>query len=471
MLAGHLAAVALLIAAIAPGAALGQSGKKNRYDPNLIPGKKTFVSRYQPLRGPETIVRNARILTGVGDDLERTDLLIKGGRIVRLGAELKASADTLQIDADGKWVTPGLLDIGFSFRAEAGLVDGPDSISWALPWLGQHRSEQVQALSGGVTTLLYTLYSGERVSLGAVLRNLPNIDYLSSLMPDAPLVLTITCPSNPAGWDALQEELRQAADYRSGGEAYSRRLNTIAGALAGDITLHLRCGSADAIALMLELVAQMKLKPAAIVEAAEGYKFARRLVNLPVCVAFPIGLSELGDIAGEVNVLAAPLLDAVNRRTACAIIQSRGAGDIGQLNLLAGRARAQAIAALGLQVPSARAVSWITTNPAKALRIADKVGQIGVGRTADLVVWSGDPFSAYSRAEKVLMDGVLVWDLDSGGRLQSLDQDVRAQSRSRAQPSLVSDTSVPSSESVSSGAERAPSETEIIPREAEEIPR
>lgn len=452
-------AVAICCAAVASGAAAAKakvSSDNAKYDPSLIPGKTAFVSRYKPLPAPETVVRNARVLTGTGDDLERTDLLIKGGKIVRMGAELKVGGNALQIDASGKWVTPGLLDLGFGFEADAALFSGESSVSWSLPYLGQHRSEQVQALAGGVTTVLYSLFAGEQVSLGVVLRNLPGIDPLAALMPDAPLVLTLTCPSSPAGWDALQEELRQAALYRSGSLPYNRRLNLMAGALTGDITLHLRCGSAEAIAFMLEIVAQMKLKPAAMVEAAEAYKFATRLVGMSICTSFPVGLSELHNIRGEVNVLAAPLLDAVSRKASCAIVQTRGAEDIGQLNLLAGRARAQAAAALKLQVPSARAISWITTNPARALRVVDKVGQIAVGRAADLVVWSGDPFSAYSRAEKVLMDGALVWDLEKGGRLQRLDADVRAQAQSVREEAAAPRANVPTPGSVRQGGGERP---------------
>jgi imidazolonepropionase-like amidohydrolase len=58
----------------------------------------------------------------------------------------------------------------------------------------------------------------------------------------------------------------------------------------------------------------------------------------------------------------------------------------------------------------AQAIRWITSNPARALGIADRVGTLEPGKIADIVVWDGDPFSIYTRTDKVFMDGALVYD-------------------------------------------------------------
>jgi imidazolonepropionase-like amidohydrolase len=56
------------------------------------------------------------------------------------------------------------------------------------------------------------------------------------------------------------------------------------------------------------------------------------------------------------------------------------------------------------------AVKWMTINPAWGLGIEDRVGSLEVGKNADVVLWSGDPFSVYSRAEKVWIDGAMMFD-------------------------------------------------------------
>ena len=47
---------------------------------------------------------------------------------------------------------------------------------------------------------------------------------------------------------------------------------------------------------------------------------------------------------------------------------------------------------------------------AKAMGILDQTGTIETGKMADLVVWDGDPFSVYSKPDKVYIDGALMYD-------------------------------------------------------------
>jgi imidazolonepropionase-like amidohydrolase len=63
----------------------------------------------------------------------------------------------------------------------------------------------------------------------------------------------------------------------------------------------------------------------------------------------------------------------------------------------------------GLNVTDDQALRWITANPAWALGIAEKTGTLEPGKLADLVVWSGSPFSVYTVAEQVYIGGELVY--------------------------------------------------------------
>ena len=55
-------------------------------------------------------------------------------------------------------------------------------------------------------------------------------------------------------------------------------------------------------------------------------------------------------------------------------------------------------------------MTWITKNPAKSLGILDQTGTLEQGKDADLVIWSGNPFSIYTKAEQVYIDGALAFD-------------------------------------------------------------
>jgi imidazolonepropionase-like amidohydrolase len=91
------------------------------------------------------------------------------------------------------------------------------------------------------------------------------------------------------------------------------------------------------------------------------------------------------------------------------VIHSDDPNLIQHLNHQAGIAMAAGNRA-GLNITEPEAITWITSNPAKSLGIADKTGSLEPGKMADVVIWSADPFSIYSVADKVFIDGGLAYD-------------------------------------------------------------
>src|SRR5207248_2392286 len=67
----------------------------------------------------------------------------------------------------------------------------------------------------------------------------------------------------------------------------------------------------------------------------------------------------------------------------------------------------------GFRITRAHAVSWMTRNPAYALGILKQTGTLEKGKMADVVLWDSDPLSVYAHAEKVFVDGALVYDRDN----------------------------------------------------------
>jgi imidazolonepropionase-like amidohydrolase len=99
----------------------------------------------------------------------------------------------------------------------------------------------------------------------------------------------------------------------------------------------------------------------------------------------------------------AALLASAGGRT---IIHSDSGIGIQRLNQEAGKALYKG-RAMGLTLSEDEALRWVTINPAWALGVGDQVGTLETGKMADVVVWSGHPFSVYTRAERVFIDGVL----------------------------------------------------------------
>ncbi len=99
----------------------------------------------------------------------------------------------------------------------------------------------------------------------------------------------------------------------------------------------------------------------------------------------------------------------VQQAGARAIIHSDDAIGIQRLNEEAGKAMAAGNQS-GVPITREQAIRWITANPAWALGIDSLTGTLEPGKAADVVLWSGDPFSVYSKAEQVYNDGWLVYD-------------------------------------------------------------
>ena len=83
---------------------------------------------------------------------------------------------------------------------------------------------------------------------------------------------------------------------------------------------------------------------------------------------------------------------------------------IQRLNQEAAKALGDGIRAGLPNLSEAVAWTWLSRNPAKALGILDKTGTLAPGKMADVVLWNGDPFSDYSRPERVWIDGALMYD-------------------------------------------------------------
>ena len=104
----------------------------------------------------------------------------------------------------------------------------------------------------------------------------------------------------------------------------------------------------------------------------------------------------------------------------CAIVHSDSAEGIQRLNQEAAKVMAHARLA-GMDIAPERAIQWVTANPAKSMGILDMTGTLEPGKMADVVLWSGNPFSVYAHPEHVYIDGALIYDRDDPSRQPQSD--------------------------------------------------
>ena len=145
--------------------------------------------------------------------------------------------------------------------------------------------------------------------------------------------------------------------------------------------------------------------------AVEAYKIADLLADEGICAALWADWWGFKHEAYDMVQANVAIVDQARNGTGCAIVHSDDPVGIQHLNEEAAKAMAAGNRA-GFNISKAHAMRWITSNPARAAGILDQTGSIEVGKDADIVLWSGNPFSVYSRAEKVLIDGALAFDIN-----------------------------------------------------------
>jgi imidazolonepropionase-like amidohydrolase len=105
----------------------------------------------------------------------------------------------------------------------------------------------------------------------------------------------------------------------------------------------------------------------------------------------------------------------VHNAGACAMVHSDDPNGIQRLNQEVAKALADGRRA-GINVPDEVAWEWLSRNPAYALGILDKTGTLTPGKMADVVLWNGNPYSDYTRPERVWIDGALMYDANDPKR-------------------------------------------------------
>jgi imidazolonepropionase-like amidohydrolase len=420
-----------------------------------------FPSTYTaPITEP-TVLRNATVLTGIGERLDGADVLLQDGRIVAVGQSLIAPAGAIEIDASDRWITPGLIDVHshlgiFGSLGAQAHMDGNETTDpvtagvWAEHSIWPHDPGFGAALAGGVTTLQILPGSANLIGgRGITLKNVPATTYQAMRFPDAPRGLKMACGENPkrnygqargrapatrmgnvAGYrqafadaqDYRNQQLKHAHElaqweakpskergstFRPGPPKRDLRLESLVAAMEGEILVHMHCYRADEMVLMLDVAKEFGFQIVAFHHATEAYKIAPLLAEHRVCGAlwadwWGFKMESFDGIQENVAMVDHPA-------HGCAIVHSDSDEGIQRLNHEAAKAMTSGRRA-GLDTPPERAIRWITANAAQSLGILERTGTIEPGKMADVVVWNRDPFSVYAKADLVFVDGALRYD-------------------------------------------------------------
>ncbi len=354
--------------------------------------------------------------TGDGETLEEATVRLEDGRSTAVGKGTAPAGATV-FDAKGKVVTPGLIES----RSRLGLIEiegvaatRDDNFGGPSPVRAAYRVRDsfnpysmvlpIQR-AGGVTSFVATpnggLISGQAAAFAMHAHAEPIADPVG-------LVLNLGGNGGGARGAALHQLRTVLADARlllKQGKAFERNqlralsahhldLRALEPVLKGEVPLLVSVNRRADIEALLRLAAEEKLK-IVLFGAAEAWLVAEALAKAKV----PVVLRPSDNLPHNFDQLSArhdavKILDEAGVEVAIATFSTHNARKLRQW---AGNAVRS-----GLK--PAQALKAITATPARILGLKDR-GTIAVGKVADVVLWSGDPFELSTHAEQVLVEG------------------------------------------------------------------
>jgi imidazolonepropionase-like amidohydrolase len=385
-------------------------------------------------------IRNARIVTVGGAEIESGTVVIRGGKIEAVGAGVAVPAGAEVIEARGLTVYPGMIDAGTSL----GLVEvnsgAPGTVdlteigdmnpnAQAIVAVNPHSAHVNVTRVNGVTSVV-TMPLGGIISGQAALINLDgSTPREMAVLPSAALVINFpraTTTSfdalfNPQAinlndaistrdrqLEQLRKLLRDAEAYGRAQDAYSRDkslprpeqavlLASLVPFVRGERPVIMRADREAEIRAAIRFADEMRLRPI-ILGGDSAWKVAALLKerNVPVILTGVLDLPPREDDYYDSLYEAAAKLQQAGVRF-CISTGNTGS-NVRDLPYHAGMA-----AAFGL--PRAEALKAVTLYPAQIMSVADRMGSIEVGKTANLVITDGDLLEARTRIRHLFING------------------------------------------------------------------
>lgn len=421
--------------------------KEEKIEPaSLRFARGAYTRNGLPPQPEYVLVKNATIWTmGPQGVLENADLLVRRGKIEKVGRDIPAPKGAVVIDATGKHVTPGLIDEHSHTAISGGVNEGTRAITCEVRILDVLNPDDIaiyRELAGGLT-MCHPLHGSAnpiggqnaviKLRWGAVD---PDALVFKGFHPDVKFALgenpkrsnfQMARPRYPQTRMGVEQIIRDrfkaALDYKKAWEAY-RKLKNKKGVIPPRRDLQLealleivegkrwiRCHSyrQDEILMIVRLAREFGANLRTLEHGLEAYKVADVLAENNV------GVSCFSDWwAYKFEVYDAipfngPILNSVG------VVVSYNSDS----NELARRLNTEAAKAVkygGLS--KEEALKLVTINPAKQLGIDDRVGSLEPGKDADFVIWSGDPLSYFSVCEQTWIDGRKYFDREEDLKLR-----------------------------------------------------
>ncbi len=382
------------------------------------------------------LIKNGTVLTVTKGTLTETDVLIRDGKIARIGKGLKAPSGTKELDATGLYVMPGIIDAHSHIGLDA-INEATNQVTaevWQGDAINPLQMSIYRALAGGCTTS-HAMH-GSANSIGGQCQTIKHrygtFEPEAMIMKNAPRTIKFALGENPTNHGTrdgmlpqtrmgvefvIREAFSKAKEYakewdtynankkikgfRGAPPLYSYRLQTLNDILKGDIIIHCHSYRADEIYMMLNVCKDFGIKKIVFQHVNEGFKVAPELAAQGAMASI---FADWWGYKFEVYYSTAYNAAILVRNGVVTSINSDSADLIRHLYHEAGKTQKYG----GLT--DDEALSLITINPAKQLGIEDRVGSIEIGKEGDIAIFNNHPLSIYGVPMYSIVDGIVRFD-------------------------------------------------------------
>ncbi len=384
----------------------------------------------------DVVIKNAVVMTVTRGNIKNGSVYIKDGKIAAVGENISAPAGATVIDAQGKYLTPGIVDSHshIALDDDVNEATSPVTPQMMMKDAFDYQDKAIyRALAGGVTTSLLLHGSANMIGGQAVvIKHKYGATRDAMLFPNAPGSIKFAIGENPKrvygqrdqlpstrmGNFAVQRAaLVEAQDYMREWDSYNAKvkrgdkdatppkhdlkLEALTDILRGKLLVQIHCYRSDEMLTEIAMAKEFGYKLRAFHHAVEAYKVADQLA------ANNVGIATWADWWGFKNEAwdAIPWNAVIAMRKGVRVaIKSDSEDYTRRLNQDAAKTMRYGGAT------EEEALKMITLNAAWIIGIDDRVGSIDVGKDADLVLWDNYPLSTYGVPEKVLIDGEVYFD-------------------------------------------------------------
>jgi imidazolonepropionase-like amidohydrolase len=425
-------------------------------------------------------IRNATLVTVTQGTIRNGTVVLRGGKIVAVGANVPIPAGADVVDGTDTFVSPGIIDCHSHIAADE-VNEGGTTVSSMTGIEDVFNPTDVDIyrdLAGGVTTanvlhgsanpiggknyVIKLRWGKTRAEDFAFEGAMPGIKFALGENPKRPGGGAGGRFGNgPARYPAtrmgveyvIRDAFTRAKAYQKEWQDYDHRkkagedvvaprrdlqLEPLVEVLEGKRLVHAHSYRADEILMLMRVAEEFGFKIATFQHVLEGYKVANEIK------AHGAGASTFSDWWGyKIEAVDAIPYNAalMTRKGVLVSVNSDSAEHARRLNTEA----AKSIKWGGLS--DDEAMSLVTINPAKQLRIDDRVGSLEVGKDADVVVWNHHPLSSYAIVNRVYIDGQKYYDRqDDAKRVAELEKEkaalVEAEKSQKRNPTTT-ETDVP----------------------------